>query len=63
MPYTWTNNYTEKIITCGIEGLDFIKLLEEVSAADIGEENFQSIINLIEQINSAKKEWEKKRRQ
>lgn len=45
-----------KTALCNINDLEFIKDGEEISANDIGEENFQSIVNLFNQIRTAKEE-------
>ena len=50
-----------KSALCNVEGLNFIKDGEQISADDIGEENFQSIVNLFKQLRATKKEWEEKK--
>jgi hypothetical protein len=41
---------------CGVDNLKFIKWGEEISSDSIGEEGFQSIVNLFNQIRTAKEE-------
>lgn len=50
-------------IMCTVDDLDFVKKGEKISPADIGTENYQEIVNLINQVKQAREEWINQRSQ
>lgn len=58
-PYLVSDNK----ISCSTGDLDFLKLKENIFPADIGTENYQAIVSLINQINQAREEWKSQQKQ